>query len=97
VVVLVELLIDAMLSFLRGMTTPLPPSPERENVGVKSVPKLSFLTGRMTLLPPSPKRENAGVASVTDIRFSVGSREIEGGRGWLGKPGIDGGTVRGIG
>lgn len=48
--------------------------------------KLSFLlTGMTTASPPSPKRENLGIGSVTDIQFSLGSREIEGGRGWLDK------------
>lgn len=40
-----------------------------------------FLTGMTTPSPPSPKRENFGIGSVTDIQFSLGSREIDGGRG----------------
>jgi len=59
--------------------------------------KLPFLTGMMTPSPPSPKRENLGVESVTDIQFSPGSREVEGGRGWSGKPELNGRTSRGIG
>lgn len=44
--------------------------------------KLSFFfIGNTTPSPPSPNRENLGVGSVTDIQFSVGSREMEGGRG----------------
>ena len=56
-----------------------------------------FLTGITTASPPSPKRENLGVGSVADIQFSLGSREIEGGRGWLDKPEADGRRPSGIG
>lgn len=44
--------------------------------------KLSFFfIGKTTPSPLSPRRENLGIGSVIDIQFSVGSGDIEGGRG----------------
>ena len=73
---------------------------ERESVVVLFVlliePSL-FFTGKTTSPPPSPKRENLGAGSVTGFQSSVGSHEMEEGRGRLDESEVERGTPRGIG
>jgi len=73
---------------------------ERESVVVLFVlliePSL-FFTGKTTSPPPSPKRENLGVGSVAGFQSSVGSHEMEEGRGRLDESKVERGTPRGIG
>lgn len=40
-----------------------------------------FVIGKTTPSPLRPKRENLGTGSDMDTQFTLGSREVEGGRG----------------